>query len=169
MCTENHSQEVRSEVRQIFVLFWAIFCPFNPLPPKTQNRNHIIYAYSDMECSHRHNFFLFQAFFCSFAPLLTQKQIRKKCKKKKKKKHLEKLSFYTCTINQDHIMYGSWDMKSNRQNVCHCGQFFVLLPPPPPLHPNSMKNKNLKKKMKNSEKWKTKTKKTHTQNFICVK
>ena len=33
MCTKNHNQEVRSEVRQIFLLFWAIFCTFNPLSP----------------------------------------------------------------------------------------------------------------------------------------
>ena len=86
MCTENHNQEVRSEVRQIFLLFWAIFCTFNllsPNNPESQNfkkmkktsgdfiilnlckkkHNHMIYAYSDMECSHRQKFFSFQAFF----------------------------------------------------------------------------------------------------------
>ena len=91
MYTKNHNQEVRSEVRQIFLLFWAVFCPFNPLPPnnpENQNlkkmkktsgdviilnlcnkkHNHMIYAYSDMECSHRQKFFSFQAFFFSLLP-----------------------------------------------------------------------------------------------------
>ena len=51
-----------------------------------------MYAYSDMECFHRHNFLSFQAIFCFFDPLLTPKiKIWKKCKKQ-----LDILSFYTC-------------------------------------------------------------------------
>ena len=65
-------QFLRYEVRQIFLLFWAIFCPFNPLPLTTQKtkifkkwkkasgdviilnlynkkHDHMMYAYSDME------------------------------------------------------------------------------------------------------------------------
>ena len=110
MCTKNHNQEVRSEVRQIFLLFWAIFCTFNPLSPnnpESQNlkkmkkksgdfiilnlckKNTIIWymhtqiwsARTDKNCSHFRLFF----FFCSFAPLLTPKiKIWKKCKKKTK-------------------------------------------------------------------------------------
>ena len=36
---------------------------------------------------------------------------------KKTKKHLEILSFYTdtCTINADHMIYGSWNIRCNRQ------------------------------------------------------
>ena len=84
----------------------------------------------------------------------------------KKKKHLEKLSFYTCTINQDHIMYGSWDMKFNRQNVCHCGQFFVLLPPPPSTQ-TAWKIKIWKKKWKILKNEKQKQKK-HTHKILFV-
>ena len=51
-----------------------------------------------------------------------------------------------CTINQDHTMYGSWDMKFNRQN------FFVILGkflpfyPAPSLTPWKMKISKMKKK-----------------------
>ena len=31
----------------------------------------------------------------------------------KKKNQLEILSFYTCTKNNDHMMYGSWDMEQD--------------------------------------------------------
>ena len=33
-------QFLRYEVKQIFLLFWAVFCPFNPLPPSNlENQN----------------------------------------------------------------------------------------------------------------------------------
>ena len=37
---------------------------------------------------------------------------------KKKRKWLEKLSFYTymCTINEDYMIYGSWHIRCDRQN-----------------------------------------------------
>ena len=50
-----------------------------------------MYAYSDMECLHRHclhNFLSFQAIYCLFAQLLTPKI--------KIRKNLDILSFYTC-------------------------------------------------------------------------
>ena len=73
----------------------------------------MMYAYSGMECD-RHNFLSFQAIFSSFAPLLTPKiKIWKKCKKKKTPADI--ILLHTCTIDQDHMMYGSWDMKCNRQ------------------------------------------------------
>ena len=85
-------QFLRSKVRQNFLLFCAIFCPFNPLPPNNlenqsfeemkktfgeviisnlcnKKYDHMMYAYSDMECSCRHNFRRFG----SFAALLTRK------------------------------------------------------------------------------------------------
>ena len=56
-----------------------------------KKHNHMMYAYSDMECDDI-IFCYFRLFFCSFTPLLTPKiKIWKKCKK-----HLEILSFYTC-------------------------------------------------------------------------
>ena len=50
-----------------------------------------------------------------------------------KKKSLEILTFYTCTINDNH-MYGSWNIERNRQ-------FFVILDHFLPFsHPKNLKN-----------------------------
>ena len=85
-------QFLRSKVRQNFLLFCAIFCPFNSLPPNNlenqsfeemkktfgeviisnlcnKKYDHMMYAYSDMKCSYRHNFRRFS----SFTALLTPK------------------------------------------------------------------------------------------------
>ena len=64
-----------------------------------------MYAYSDMEYLHRHNFLSFQAIFGFSAQLLTPTiKIWKKCKKKTPG-HI--ILLHMCTINQDHMMYGS--------------------------------------------------------------
>ena len=36
---------------------------------------------------------------------------------------------HMCTINDNHIMYGSWDIEHNIQIFCHFGPYFALLPP----------------------------------------
>ena len=81
--------------------------------------------------------------FCHFRPLFAfllnywpqPLKFGKKCKKTPG--HIILLQM--CTINQDHMMYGSWDMKFNRQNFfCHLGRFFSL------LAPNTLKNENIK-------------------------
>ena len=33
-----------------------------------------------------------------------------------------------CTINENHKMYGSREMECDRQNFCHFGSFYALLP-----------------------------------------
>ena len=106
-----------------------------------KKHDHMIYAYSDMECSHRLNFLSFPVIFCSYAPLLTLKiKIWKNCK-------MEILSFYThlplikiiCTLD---MMYGSWDMNFNRQN-----HFVILghLLPFTPLTSSKMKISKMEK------------------------
>ena len=64
----------------------------------SKKQDHMMYAYSGMECD-RHNFLLFEVIFCPFTPLLTPKiKIWKKCKK---------YLLHMCIITQDHIMYCS--------------------------------------------------------------
>ena len=36
---------------------------------------------------------------------------------------------HKCIINENHMMYGSWDMECDRQNFCHFGPLFKLFPP----------------------------------------
>ena len=86
-------QFLRYKVRHNFLSFWAIFCLFNsfhPNNPENQNfeemkkafgdviilnlynkkHDHLMYAYSDLECSLRHEFLSFQVIFCSFCPII---------------------------------------------------------------------------------------------------
>ena len=87
-----------------------------------KKHNHMMYAYSDMGCSHRYNVLSFQAIFCSFAQLLTPKtRIWKKCKKTPG-------DIWEMWRKTDVIIYFSFR------------QFLVLLPPYSP------KPENVKKK-----------------------
>ena len=74
-----------------------------------------------------------------FTPSTTQKiNILKKWKK-----CLDILPFYTCTINYDHMIYGSSDIEHDRQNV------FVILDLFLPLYlPNNPKKQNFEKMKK---------------------
>ena len=74
-------------------------------------------------------FFFF--FFCPFTPLLTLKiKIWEKCEKKQD----------MCTINEDHMMYSSWDIRHNEQSLL---SFWVIFPLWPPS--NNPKNEIWKK------------------------
>ena len=81
-------------------------------------------------------FFVILDRFLSFYPLTTWKiQILKNWKK-----WLEILSFYTCTIDGNHMMYGSWD------NKCNGYIFLVILEHFSPFYPrNNLKNQNFEK------------------------
>ena len=129
------------EVRRKFLAFWAIVCLFNCLHPNNAEKqnfeemkkafgdviilnlcnkkhDHMLYAYSDMWCRYIY-IFSFQVIFCSFAPLLTPKiKIWKKCKKAPGDSFYMRVPLIICILD---MMYGSWDMKFNRQN------FFVIL------------------------------------------
>ena len=63
-------------------------------------------------------------------------------KKKKWKKCLEILSFYTymCTINEDHMIYGYWNIRCNRKKF---STFSVIFCPFSPLMENQ--NFNIEK------------------------
>ena len=67
------------------------------------------------------NFLSFWTIFCPFTTPPPKNQ----------KKYLEILSFYTyiCTTNEDHMIYGSWNISATGRNFCHFGPFFALLPP----------------------------------------
>ena len=149
MCTinEDHmiygSWNIRCN-RQKFLSFWAIFCPFSPLTtwkikfsklkktPEdiilhicTINDNHMMYGSWDIEHD-RQNFLSFPTIFCPFTTLTTQKI---KFEKQKKKKTSRDIILHMYTINDNHMMYGFWDVKRKTDFLCHFGQFFALLPP----------------------------------------
>ena len=52
---------------------------------------------------------------------------------------------HMCTINEDHTVYGSWDIRHGRQNLCvNLSQFLLFYPHPT----DNLKNQNFEK-MKN--------------------
>ena len=125
-----------------------------------QKHNHMRYSSWDLQCDRIFCYFgpfssllprygvwqtklSFQAIFCSFNPLLTPKI--KIWKKNKKTLDICVIFLYMCTKNQDHMMYGSWDMKCTRQNFLSSWAIFC------PFTPNSRKNENIKNEKKSLE------------------
>ena len=97
-------------------------------------KSYDIYTSWDMECD-RHNFLWFWVICCTFTPLLMPKI-------KIWKKTLDILSFYTCVpINEDHMIYGSWDIRHDGQSLIVILGHFRHFDPP-----NNLKIKILKKK-----------------------
>ena len=108
----------------------------------TKNHNHMMYASCDMEW-YRYKFLWFWAIFCPFTPLTTQKE---NILEKPKKMSGDIIILQKCTVNHDHVMYDSWDMKRDRQN------FFVILGHFMPLYlTNNPKNQNFEKMKKAPE------------------
>ena len=90
-----------------------------------------------MECN-RHNFChsgLFLPFYNS-----TDRENQKYFEKMKKAPG--DIILYICTITDNHVMYGSWDMEHDRKNFGHLGTFLPFYPP------NNLKNQNFEKMKK---------------------
>ena len=81
----------------------------------------------------------FGLFFALLPPLQPRKSKFWK-HEEKKKMHRYITIFLMCAINENHMMYGSWNMEHNRQN------FFVILDHLLPFYPlNNPENQNYKK------------------------
>ena len=102
----------------------------------TKNHSHMMYSSWDREWD-RQNFLSFRAIFCPFSPLATQKI--KNLKLKKTPGDITIL--HICTINDNHMMYGSWDMKHDRQNFLSFWTVFCPFTPLTTRKINSWKKK----------------------------
>ena len=144
---ENHMMYGSWEMecaRHNFLSFWAILYTFTLLTIQeitilkkmkktlediklklcTTNDDHMIYGSWDVE-SNIHNFLLFWAIFCPFTPLTTRKiKILKK-----NKKTLYFIISHLCTTNENHMMYVSWDMESNRHDFLSIWTIICLFTP----------------------------------------
>ena len=114
--------------KQNFLSLCAIFCPNHPenrnfekneknsrryhLYMSIINENHMMYDSWDMECD-RQNFFSFWTIFCSFTSPLNNP----KSQNFEKMKHIPRdiIILHKCTINDNHVIYGSCDINCNRQ------------------------------------------------------
>ena len=154
MCTKNHNNMRYSFWdtewdRQIFLSFWVIFCccftfalmilkikmpgDISLLHMCTINEDHMIYASWNIRHD-RQTFSSIWAILCLFTPLTIQKI-------KILKKYREELSFYTCILNYNHMMYGSWAMECEGQTFLSFWTIFCSFT-------NNPKNENFEKMKK---------------------
>ena len=143
-----------------FLPFWVIFLPFYPtidpweitigkINKKTPednvhmctiNDDHMMFGSLDLKRDGQ----CFLSFWTFFCPLTwkTKTNLKNQDFDKMKNKPGDILILQLCNTNDDHIMYGSWDMKHQRQN-------FLLFWPFMPFYPtNNPKNQNVEKKKK---------------------
>ena len=88
----------------------------------------------------RHNFLSFWTVFC---PFTHPKDLENQNFEKIKNTTEDIIILPMCTINKNHMMYGSSDMECNRQNIFVILDRFLSFYPP-----NNPKNKNLEKRKK---------------------
>ena len=87
------------------------------------NASHMIYGSSDMECN-RQNFLSFWTIFCLFTP-------KNQNFEKMKKLPGDIITLHRCNINDNHMMYGSWNTKCIRQNFLSLWTIFFFYSPHP--------------------------------------
>ena len=124
--------EIWNRTDRTFFSFWAILYPFTPLATCkinilkkwkkipgdiilhmcTKNENHMMYGSQDKEY-HRHNFFSFWTICCCYSPVTTKKNQNFE---KLEKTHGDTIILHKGTINDNHTMHCSWDVKHSRQD-----------------------------------------------------
>ena len=103
-----------------------------------KHENNTMYGSWDMEHDRQH-YFSYWTVFCPLTLLITQKI---KILKKWKKTPGDIIILHKFTINDNHMMYGSWDMKCDRQNFLSFGVIFCpLIPPNNPENQDFLKMK----------------------------
>ena len=83
------------------------------------NNSHMMYSSSDIECN-RQNFLPFWTVFCSFTLLTTQKM---------NKLPGDIIILHRCNINDNPMMYGSWNFERDGQNFLSFQTIFCLFTP----------------------------------------
>ena len=155
MCNKNHNHMMYGSLdtewdRQNFLSFWAIFCSFSPLTTwkikivklKKSPGNIIIFHIFTINDNHYDVWFLrygakqTEVFVIldRFLPFYSPNNPKIQNFGKMKKKPEDIIILHMCTINDSHMMYGSWDMKHNGQNFLSFWTVFSH------FTPNSLKN-----------------------------
>ena len=115
--------EIQSENHKVFLSFWAIFCTLTLLTEKSKfwkNKENLQRYYHFTLVYHKWR--SYDVWLCF-----------EKMKTKKGKNARDIIILHKCTINNNHMIYGSWNITCNRHI------FFPFNPP------NSPKNENIKK------------------------
>ena len=90
----------------------------------TINENHMMYDSWDMD---RQNFFSFWTISCPFKFPPPPNNPENQNFEKMKKTPEDIIILHKCTINDYHMIYGSWDMKCTRRNVFSYSNKFKLI------------------------------------------
>ena len=115
MKTQNFTKNKQKKPEDIIILHMC-----------TINDNHIMHGSWDQELGGQ-GFFSFWTVFCPFThPMDQENQNFENIKIRPG----DIIILQICTINDNHIMYGSWYIECNRQNFCCFGLFFALLQQP---------------------------------------
>ena len=99
------------------------------------NDSHMMYGSSDMECN-RHNFLSLWTDFT----LLPPSNLKNQNFEKMKKVTGDIIISHRCNINDNHMMYSSWDTKCNRQNFLSFWRAFCSFTPYQPEKSKFWKN-----------------------------
>ena len=94
----------------------------------------MIHGSWNISCN-RQKFLSFWAIFCPFSPLTTWKIKILKLKKTPR----DVIILHICTINGNYMIYGSWDMECNRQNVLSFWTVFCPFTPSGSRKPKFLK------------------------------
>ena len=124
-----------------FLLFWTVFCPFTPLWTKKikllkKRKKHleILSSYkivpwmAIIRCMVPETWSATGRIFCHFGPFLALLPKNKNFQKMKKTP-VDIIILHMCTINDNHIMYGSCDIERDRQSFLSFWAVFALLAP----------------------------------------
>ena len=103
-----------------------------------KNHNHMMYGSWDTERD-RQKILSFWPIFCPFSTLTTWKI---KISTLQKKNPGDIITLHICTINENHMMYGSWDIESNRQYFVILDHFLPFYPPMDPENQNFQNGQN---------------------------
>ena len=87
----------------------------------TINDSHMMYGSWDIGCN-RQNFLSFWTIYCLFYP---PKNLKNQNFEKMKKTPGDIIILQMSTINDNHMMYGSWDMKRDEQNFLSIWTIFL--------------------------------------------
>ena len=97
---------------------------------RTTNDDHMMYGSWDIKRD-RQNFLSFWVIFCPITPSPPLYKPENQNFEKMEKSPGEIIILHMSTINQNHMMYDSWDMEHDRQNFFSFWTIFYPFTPPP--------------------------------------
>ena len=130
--------------RQDFLSFWTDFCPFTPYGPrkskflKYQEKTGRYYHFTNVYHKRQSYDVLFLRYglqrtesfaFFALLPPPPPNNTKNQQFQKMKKKPGNIIILHMWTKNDNHVIYGSWDIERDGQIFCNFGPFYALLPP----------------------------------------